>query len=305
MSPYAWIGFHVFIIIMLALDLGVFNKKDHEISIKEALGFSAMWIALALLFNLGVYHFMGHEQAMAFLTGYVIEKSLSVDNIFVFVMIFSYFKVAPKYQHKVLFWGILGAIIMRAFFIFTGVALLEKFSFMIYIFGAFLIYTGLKMGLSKEDAEVHPENNILIRWLRLLMPVTKEYRDGKFFVRENGVLHATPLLAVILIVESTDLLFAVDSIPAILAISRDTFIIYTSNIFAILGLRALYFAVAAMMNMFTYLKHALSVILVFVGVKMCIAHWYHIPVGVSLTVVLGILILAVLFSIYKNRVAAK
>lgn len=305
MSPYAWIGFHVFIIIMLALDLGVFNKKDHEISIKEALGFSAMWIALALIFNVGVYYFMGHEQAMAFLTGYVIEKSLSVDNIFVFVMIFSYFKVAPKYQHKVLFWGILGAIIMRAFFIFTGVALLEKFSFMIYIFGAFLIYTGLKMGLSKEEAEVHPENNILIRWLRLLMPVTKDYRDGKFFVSENGVLHATPLLAVILIVESTDLLFAVDSIPAILAISRDTFIIYTSNIFAILGLRALYFAVAAMMSMFTYLKHALSVILVFVGVKMCIAHWYHIPVGVSLTVVLGILILAVLFSVYKNRVAAK
>jgi tellurite resistance protein TerC len=246
-----WIAFNIFVLAMLALDLGVFHRKAHVINIKEALIWSAIWIFMALLFNLGVYLWWGRRVALEFLTGYLIEKSLSVDNIFIFLLIFSYFEVPPLYQHKVLFWGILGALIMRAVFIATGVMLIQQFHWVIYIFGAFLIVAGMKMALQKGK-EIHPEKNPVLRLFRRCMPVTKDYEDGKFIVKRAGRYLATPLLIVLLMVETTDVIFAVDSIPAILAITLDPFIVYTSNVFAILGLRALYFAVAGMMRLFHF-----------------------------------------------------
>lgn len=304
MSYYVWGGFILFVVIMLALDLGVFHKKAHEIKIKEAVLWSIFWITLALVFNLGIYIWDGHEQGMFFLTGYVIEKSLSVDNLFVFLLIFTYFGVPKKYQHEVLFWGVLGAIIMRAIFIFAGIALIERFHVMIYIFGGFLIFTGIKMAFEK-DKKIEPEKNIVIRLFRKFFPVTKEYREGKFFVKENGKVYATPLFVVLLFVETSDLVFAVDSIPAILAVTRDSFIVFTSNIFAILGLRALYFALAQVVDKFYYLQMALSVILTYVGVKMVIVDFYKIQTTTSLLVILSVLSVSIIASIIKNKVSTR
>ncbi|MDP3432098.1 MAG: TerC family protein [Bacteroidota bacterium] len=293
---YVWAGFIAFVILLLAIDLGIFHRKSHEVKIKEALIWSALWISLALIFNYGLYVFMGKEKALEFLAGYLIEKSLSVDNLFVFIMLFSYFNVNPVYQHKVLFWGILGALIMRAAFIFAGVALITKFHWIIYIFGAFLILTGIKMLIQKEG-EIAPDKNPLVRLFKKFFPVTEQMHGDKFFVKLNSKIVATPLFVVLLIVEFTDLIFAVDSIPAILAISNDTFIIFTSNVFAILGLRALYFALAGITKYFHYLKYGLSAILVFVGAKMVIAGIYKTPILYSLLTILGILFVSILLSI--------
>lgn len=295
-DSYIWIGFILFVLLMLALDLGVFHRKSHEVKIKEALIWSAIWISLALVFNYGIYFFMGKEKAIEFLTGYVIEKSLSIDNLFVFIMLFTYFNIEPKFQHKVLFWGILGALIMRAIFIFAGVALISMFHWIIYFFGAFLIFTGAKM-LSHKEEKIDPHKNPLVRLFKRFFPVTETMVGGKFFTKINGKRFATPLFVVLLIVEFTDLIFAVDSIPAILAISTDTFIIFTSNVFAILGLRALYFALAGITKYFHYLKYGLSAILVFVGIKMVIVDFYKIPISYSLLTIVGILAISILLSI--------
>lgn len=293
---YVWIAFIAFIILLLSLDLGVFHRKTHEVKIKEALIWSAVWISLALIFNYGIYYFMGKEKALEFLTGYLIEKSLSIDNLFVFIMLFTFFDVKPQYQHKVLFWGILGALILRAIFIFAGVALISKFHWIIYIFGGFLVYTGIKM-LFHNDEKIEPDKNPLVKLFKKFFPVTENMHGGNFFVKINAKTVATPLFVVLLVVEFTDLIFAVDSIPAILAVSNDTFIIFTSNVFAILGLRALYFALAGITKYFHYLKYGLSAILVFVGVKMVIVGFYKIPIHYSLFTILGILIISILLSI--------
>lgn len=293
---YVWIAFIAFIILLLSLDLGVFHRKTHEVKIKEALIWSAVWISLALIFNYGIYYFMGKEKALEFLTGYLIEKSLSIDNLFVFIMLFTFFDVKPQYQHKVLFWGILGALILRAIFIFAGVALISKFHWIIYIFGGFLVYTGIKM-LFHNDEKIEPDKNPLVKLFKKFFPVTETMHGGKFFVKINAKTVATPLFVVLLVVEFTDLIFAVDSIPAILAVSNDTFIIFTSNVFAILGLRALYFALAGITKYFHYLKYGLSAILVFVGVKMVIVGFYKIPIHYSLFTILGILIISILLSL--------
>jgi tellurite resistance protein TerC len=298
-----WIGFNAFVLLMLALDLGVFNRKDHEIKVKEALIWSGVWIFLALIFNAGIYYFKGSEIAMQFLTGYVIEKSLSVDNIFVFVLLFSYFKVPPLYQHRVLFWGILGALIMRAIFIAAGITLISKFHWIIYVFGGFLILTGIKLAINK-GTKIDPEHNPVVKLFKKIFPATSKYHGNKFWVIENGKRTATPLFIVLLLIETTDLIFAVDSIPAILAITNDAFIVYTSNVFAILGLRSLYFALSGIMDLFKYLHYGLAAILVFVGVKMILVDFFKIPIGVSLSVIGCILLTSILFSILhrKNKI---
>lgn len=294
-DTYVWIGFIAFIILLLVIDLGVFHRKSHEVKIKEALIWTGVWILLALIFNYGVYVYMGKEKAVEFLAGYLIEKSLSIDNLFVFIMLFTFFDVKPQYQHKVLFWGIIGALIMRAIFIFSGVILISKFHWIIYIFGAFLVFTGIKM-LVQKDEKVSPDKNPLVRLFKKLFPVSDTMHGDKFFVKINAKTVATPLFIVLLVVEFTDLIFAVDSIPAILAISNDSFIIFTSNVFAILGLRALYFALAGITKLFHYLKYALSAILVFVGIKMLIVDLYKIPVTYSLFAIVAMLLIAILFS---------
>lgn len=293
---YVWLGFLAFVFLMLAVDLGVFNRNAHVVKIKEALIWSAVWISLSLIFNVGIYYYMGKEKALEFLTGYLIEKSLSVDNLFVFIMLFSFFNIEPRYQHKVLFWGILGALIMRAIFIFAGVALINKFHWIIYVFGAFLVFTGIRMLVHKEE-KINPEKNPLVRLFKKFLPVTPEMHGSKFFVKINHKKYATPLFVTLIVIEFTDLIFAVDSIPAILAISHDTFIIFTSNVFAILGLRALYFALAGITEYFYYLKYGLSLILVFVGVKMSISSYYKLPMEYSLLAIMGVLVLSVLASI--------
>ncbi len=290
-----WIAFILFIFFMLALDLGILNRKSHVVKIKEALIQSAIWISLAFIFNYGVYHFMGKEKGLEFLTGYLIEKALSVDNLFVFIMLFSMFNVEPKYQHKVLFWGILGALIMRALFIFAGVALINRFHWIIYIFGAFLIFTGIRM-VTHDQQKIDPDKNPLVRFFKKFFPITSEMHGNRFFVRINHKTFATPLFIVLIIIEFTDLIFATDSIPAILAISHDPFIIFSSNVFAILGLRALYFAIAGITQYFHYLKYGLAAILIFVGVKMSIAGFFHFPIVLSLLIILGILIVSVVTS---------
>jgi tellurite resistance protein TerC len=295
-NEFVWIGFLVFVMLMLILDLGVFHRNSHEVKVKEALIWSGVWIGLALLFNYGLYLYMGKEKALEFLAGYLIEKSLSVDNLFVFIMLFSYFNVSPKYQHKVLFWGIIGALVLRAIFIFAGVALISKFHWIIYLFGVFLLFTGAKM-LFHDDKEVEPDKNPLVRLFKRFFPVTDSMSGGRFFVKINAKRFATPLFIVLLIVEFTDLIFAVDSIPAILAVSNDTFIIFTSNVFAILGLRSLYFALAGITKYFHYLKYGLSVILIFIGVKMLIVDLYKIPIVYSLLTIVGILAVSVLLSV--------
>ena len=291
-----WVGFNIFVLILLALDLGVFHRHSHVIKIKEALGWSVLWFFLALLFNIVIYYWRGPSVALSFLTGYLIEKSLSVDNLFVFLMIFSYFKVAPLYQYKVLFWGILGALIMRAFFIATGIALIHMFHWVIYVFGAFLIFTAARMAFEKGK-EMHPEKNPVLRIFRRFMPITEDYAGNKFFIRKEGKLYATPLLVVLLVIESTDVVFAIDSIPAILAVTTDPFIVYTSNVFAILGLRALYFALASIIGMFHYLKIGLSIILAFVGLKMLLSNFYQPPVSVTLGAVALTLVVSILASL--------
>jgi len=297
MSIYFWIGFHVFIFIMLALDLGVFNKNSHKISLKEALTWVAVWVSLAILFNIFIYYEFGKTKALEFLTGYVIEYSLSVDNIFVFILIFTYFGVKPEYQHRVLFWGILGALVMRAIFIFAGVALINKFHWIVLIFGGFLVYTGIQM-LFQKDTAVDPEKNAIVKFFRKFLPVTDDYHGDRLFIRRDHRLFATPLFLVLLVIESSDLIFAVDSIPAILAISKDQFIVYTSNIFAILGLRSLYFAIAGIMGYFRYLKIGLAFVLTFVGAKMLLAYFnMEIPIAVSLLVIVSILAVSILASV--------
>jgi tellurite resistance protein TerC len=297
-----WIGFNIFVLLMLALDLGVFNRKAHVISVKEATLWSVAWITLAMIFNLILYFWQGSDVALKFLTGYVIEKSLSVDNIFVFVLVFSAFGVPALYQHRVLYWGILGALVMRGALIFAGSALLERFHFIIYVFGAFLIFTGIKMAFDKSDEEgVDVEKNPLLKFFRKRFPVTDGYEGQKFFVKRDGKTFITPLLLVLVVIESTDLVFAVDSIPAIFAVTTDPFIVYTSNVFAILGLRSLYFLLAGVMDKFYYLKLGLSVVLTFVGIKMVIIDIYHMPTLVSLAVIIGVLTIAVVASLMRAR----
>jgi len=291
-----WIGFSLFVIAMLALDLLIFHRKAHEIKVREALLLSAFWIALALLFNLGIYFWRGSEAALQFFTGYLIEKSLSVDNLFVFLLIFTYFAVPPSYQHKVLFWGILGALLMRAVFILAGITLILKFHWVIYVFGAFLLFTGVRM-VSQKETKIRPEKNPIIRLLRQVMPVSNEYSGEKFFLKEAGRLVATPLIIVLIAIETTDVVFAVDSIPAILAITLDPFIVYTSNVCAILGLRALYFALAGVMKLFHFLHYGLSAILVFIGTKMILTDVLTIPIGISLAIVGTILLISVAVSV--------
>lgn len=292
----SWSIFSVLVLIMLALDLGVFHRREHEVKMKEALIWSGIWIVVALLFNWGIYIFKGKELAMQFLAGYVLERTLSFDNLFVFLLVFNYFKLPGIHHHKVLFWGIFGALLFRAIFIACGIGLLHYFSWMIYVFGAILVWTGAKLALEK-DAKVEPEKNIFFKGFKRFMPVTDKYDGGNFFTRINGVLFATPLMIILVVIESTDVVFAVDSIPAVLAISRDPFIVYTSNVFAILGLRALYFVIAELMRLFHHLHYGLSLILVLIGVKMLIASFFHVPTSIALGAILLILALSVVASI--------
>ncbi|MFN7940713.1 MAG: TerC family protein [Thermoanaerobaculia bacterium] len=300
-SPlWLWTGFTLFILGMLALDLGVLHRKPHEISKREAAIWSAVWIALALVFAAGIWHFRGPSQATEFLAGYLIEKSLSVDNIFVIALIFGYFAVPARHQHRVLFWGILGALAMRAAFVAAGATLLDRFHWIIYLFGGFLVLTGLKMAFAPQRGFA-PDRNPIVRLVRRLLPVSDRYHGEKFFVRERGVLSATPLFLVLVLVEATDLIFAVDSIPAIFAVTADPFLVYTSNVFAILGLRSLYFLLAGAMQKLDYLKPGLAAILVFVGAKMALVDFVQIPAGASLAVVAAILAIAVVASLLRSR----
>lgn len=294
---WGWILFNLFVLLMLGLDLGLFHRKAHVVRVREALAWSAVWIVLATIFGVGLYFWRDPKSSLDFFAGYLIEKSLSIDNLFVFLLIFHYFQVPGAYQHKILFWGILGALVMRAVFIAAGIALLHQFSWTIYIFGGFLIYTGIKLFFEK-DKQIEPEKNSVLRLFRRMMPTKAEYHEDRFFIRDNGKLFATPLFVVLIVIETTDVIFAVDSIPAILAVTDDAFIVYTSNVFAILGLRSLYFALAGLMQLFHYLHYGLAIILIFVGGKMLLAHSdYKVPTVVTLIVVAGVLGLSVLLSV--------
>ncbi len=301
-----WVAFNVFVLAMLALDLGVFHRTKHVVHLREAIAWTLVWITLAGVFAVFIY-FFGHtlvgdnarpnsQLSLEFVTGYLIEQSLSVDNLFVFLLIFRYFAVPRKLQHEVLFWGVLGALVMRAIFIATGVSLLNRFHWIVYIFGAILIYSGIKL-LRQHGAEIHPESNPLLRGFRKLFRVTKDYQGGRFFVRRNAMTYATPLALVLIVVETTDLLFAVDSIPAVLAVTREPFIVYTSNVFAIMGLRSLYFALAGMIESFQFLHYGLSLILIFIGAKMLTSHYIDIPIGVALGTVVGVLLTSIVASL--------
>jgi tellurite resistance protein TerC len=298
---WMWVGFNVFVLAMLAVDLLIFHRKSHEVSMKEASAWTVVWISLAMVFNAGIYSYFGPEVGLQFLTGYLIEKALSVDNIFVFVLIFAYFKVPPQYQHRVLFWGILGALVMRGSMVGLGALLIKQFHWIIYVFGAFLVITGIRMATQKEH-DIEPESNPVIRLIRKVWPVTNRYHGDKFFIREEvdgkGLRTvATPLFVVLVMVETTDLIFAVDSVPAIFAITEDPFIVYTSNVFAILGLRSLYFLLAGVIHKFHFLQIGLSLVLIFVGTKMLMTDYYKIPVGISLGVIALILITSVVASL--------
>ena len=295
-SPALWFGFIAFVLAMLAIDLGVFHRKAHEVSLKEAGAWSAVWVALALAFNAGVYAWFGPERALEFTTGYLIEKALAVDNIFVFVVIFSAFAIPTIYQHRILFWGVLGALVMRAAFILVGGAMLQRFHWTLYLFGAILAITGVKL-LFQRHQELHPERNPLVRAFQRLFPVTHELEGDRFTVVRAGRRYATPLLLALVAVEVTDLVFAVDSIPAIFAVTRDPFIVFTSNIFAILGLRSLYFLLAGVITRFVYLKVGLALVLVFVGAKMLLVDVYKVPIAVSLGVIAALLGLSVIASL--------
>jgi len=300
---FLWIGFNLFVLALLAIDLGVFHRKAHSVSIKEATAWSIVWVSLAMIFNLGIYFTWGEEKALEFFTGYVIEKSLSVDNLFVFLMIFQYFSTPAEYQHRVLFWGILGALVLRAIFIAAGSALLTQFHWMIYVFGAFLVFTGIKMFL-QGDEKLEPNRNPVVRLFERWVPMTREYHGQRFMIRTNGQTRATLLLLVLIVIETTDVIFAVDSIPAIFAVTQDSFIVYTSNVFAILGLRALYFMLAGVMQMFVYLKFGLSLVLCFVGAKMLLSDIYKIPIGASLAVIGTVLLLSIVASWWSQRKSA-
>ena len=303
---WLWVGFNFFVLAMLAIDLGVFHRSAHEVSVKEAAIWSAVWVALALGFNYGIYHFMGEQAGLEFLAGYLIEKALSVDNIFVFVLIFSYFAVPKRYQHRILFWGILGALVLRGTMIGAGTWLIHRFEWILYFFGAFLVFTGARMAFAGEEG-VEVEANPVVRLIRRFLPVTKRYHGQRFVVRapvgRGRRLIATPLLVVLVMVETTDLIFAVDSIPAIFAVTTDPFLVYTSNICAILGLRSLYFLLASVIGTFRFLQIGLSIVLVFVGVKMLIVDWYDVPIGASLAAVMGVLIFSVIASLLLPEAA--
>ncbi|MHA2620212.1 MAG: TerC family protein [bacterium JZ-2024 1] len=299
-----WVIFAIVMVISLGLDLGVFHRKVHEIKMKEALIWSIVWTLVALGFNLALYFWKGGEFALVWFTGYLIERALSMDNVFVFVVIFSYFGVPKKYQHPVLYWGIIGALVFRGIFIYSGVQLIRRFEWILYVFGLLLIYTGIKVGLEKEK-EIHPEKNFVIRWLTTRFPVTSDFVGSRFFTRVHGKLALTPLFVALVFVELTDIVFAIDSIPAILAISHDPFIVYTSNILAILGLRALYFVLAGLIDLFVYLNIGLAAILVFVGAKMLLHHYIDVPIGWSLSVVVGTLILSIGGSLVKSWLDAR
>ncbi len=301
-----WVLFNLFVLLLLALDLGVFHRKKHVVGFREAIGWTLVWISLAAGFAVLIY-FFGHtmvggtakpnsELSLEFIAGYLIEQSLSVDNLFVFLLIFRYFRVPRHFQHEVLFWGILGALIMRAIFIVAGITLLNRFHWFIYIFGAILIYSGIKL-LRQKDEEINPETNLVLRGFRKFFPLTNDYEGSKFFVRRGLVRYATPLAVVLIVVETTDLLFATDSIPAVLAVTRVPFIVYTSNVFAILGLRSLYFALAGMIEVFHFLHYGLSLILIFIGVKMLVSGYIQIPIGIALGAVAAVLLVSILLSL--------
>jgi tellurite resistance protein TerC len=305
-----WLLFNLFVLAMLALDLGVFHREKHAVRFREAIGWTVVWVSLAGVFAVLIYFYghtlVGHlgrsnsELSLEFVTGYLIEESLSVDNLFVFLLIFRYFQVPKEHQHGVLFWGVVGALIMRAIFILAGIKLLNKFEWIAYIFGAILIYSGIRL-FAQKDQKIEPEKNIVLRGFRKLFPVSHEYHGDRFFVRKEAVRYATPLAVVLVIIETTDLLFAVDSIPAVLAVTREPFIVYTSNVFAILGLRSLYFALAGMIETFHLLHYGLSIILVFIGLKMLTAHYYKIPIGIALGFVAGVLLLSIVASLLFPR----
>lgn len=305
---WLWAGFNAFVLAMLAVDLLIFHKEAHEVRVREAATWSVIWIALALLFGGGVYRFMGREAGLEYFTGYLIEKALSVDNIFVFVLIFSFFRVPPRYQHRVLFWGILGALLMRGAMIAAGAYLIQQFHWIIYVFGAFLVFTGIRM-VTHSEHDLDPESSLAIRLIRRLVRITSAYHGQHFFVREQADhgtrLVATPLFVVLVLVETTDLIFAVDSIPAIFAITQEPFIVYSSNVFAILGLRALYFLLADVIDRFHYLKVGLSVVLVFVGLKMLAVDLYKVPIGLSLGVIVLVLAVSMIASWWWPRTLAK
>ena len=327
MSLWAWILFYVLVIIMLLVDLSMFGRKgQHEVNVREALRMTVVWIAVSFLFCLGIYLFYpvdSHEKAMEFIAGYLIEKSLSMDNLFVFLMLFSFFGIERKYQHEVLFWGIFGALVLRSIFIFAGAAMVMRFEWVLGLFGLFLLYTGAKMFSHDDDQMVDPSQNIIVKWFRKIYPVTDKMRGGRFFVVENGRRLATPLFVALLVIETTDVAFAVDSIPAVFSVSCDPFIVLTSNVFAILGLRALYFALAAVAKYFSYLKYGLGIILMFVGVKMllsmneyinAIGSWVgldlqvpHIEIStpVSLAVIFGLLFLSMIMSVVISEAKKK
>jgi tellurite resistance protein TerC len=297
-----WTVFNLVVLVLLMLDLGVFHKNNRVISIKESLVWSVIWILVALVFNGVLYFTNGTKDALEFLTVYIVERSLSMDNIFVFLLIFSYFKIAAEYQYKVLFWGILGALVMRLVFILAGVSLVNQFHWMIYVFGALLVYIGIKLAFQKE-AEVHPEKNPVLNLVKKVFPISNDHEGGKFVLKRAGKYLITPLLLVLVVVETTDIIFAVDSIPAALAISNSSFVIYSANAFAILGLRALYFALAGCMNLFCYLDYGLSAVLTFIGVKMVLSDVYEIPIGWALGIVAALLTVSILASIVKMRVS--
>ncbi|GAC1634322.1 MAG: TerC family protein [Candidatus Acidiferrum sp.] len=295
-SPFHWLEFNVFVLIAVALDLLVFHRRPHKIGMREALAWSGVWIGFAVAFAFGIYHYYGAQSALEFSTGYLIEKALSVDNLFVFLVLFRTFGVAQEFQHRVLVWGIIGALIMRGGMVWAGAALIERFSWIMYVFGAFLVYAGLHMMFS-DETESHPEKNRIVRFISTHLRMTKRFDGQKFFVQDNGKLFATPLFLVLLVVEVTDVTFAVDSIPAVFGITRDPFIVYTSNVFAILGLRTLYFLLAGVLDRLAYIKYGLSIVLAFVGAKMLIEPWLHISVLGSLGIVIGILAVATIVSL--------
>lgn len=300
---WPWIIFNAFVILMLAIDLGIFNRQSNKVTFKAAISWTGVWVVLALIFNGWIYYHMGEKSAIEFFTGYLIEKSLSVDNIFVFILLFSFFKVPEEYQHRVLFWGVIGALVLRAIFIAVGAVLIAKFHWIIYLFGAFLVFTGYKM-FKKSATDMHPENNPLVRWFIKRGRVTNEYHGKKFFVNINGKKLATPLFLCLLSIEFTDLIFAVDSIPAIFAITKDPFIVYTSNVFAILGLRSLYFALGGIISKFPYLRYGLAIILVFIGCKMLLIDVVKIPILISLGFIAAVITLSILWkNFFPDRVS--